>query len=58
VAKANRANKNYTWAEPVVLSSVSLWSVNGNRNRRHSKIRRTLVRMMRPKRHFRFRSAR
>jgi hypothetical protein len=42
----------------VNLSSVNLWSVNGNRNRRHSKIRRALVQMMRPKRHFRFRSAR
>jgi len=55
VAKTNRGkNKNYRWRKNVVLSNV-----NGNRNRRHNKIlRKTLVRKTRPKRHFRYRSAR
>jgi hypothetical protein len=65
VAKANRGKKqNYIGTEAAIfsnvnLSSVNLWSVNGNRNRRHSKIRRALVQMkMRPKCRFRCRSAR
>jgi hypothetical protein len=64
VAKANRGKKqNYIGIEATIfsnvnLSSVDLWSVNGNRNRRHSKIRGNApVQMMRTKRHFRFRLA-